>query len=553
MTYAPRRSSRLSLLAASIALAGVLSGCDGSDFVSPDPLSGGGDMQMLVVSGSDQIGVAGLPLAGPLVVKVVDNSGVAKGNQIVNFVVVEGGGTVFAGTGLTDATGKAQEIWTLGPTTGAQSVEARAVDTQTGERRIFAVFKATAGLVAPAPVGSASVQLSVASLGLASLGESKTMGVTAKDKDGIALAASSLSWSSTATGVATVNGSGSVTAASNGQTRIIAAYGTAADTATVTVSQVVTSLTVTPASASVNVGGSLGLTAQARDALGGVVQGASMTWTSSNAGVATVDGTGRVAAVAAGSATIGATTSGRSASSSIQVTAVAVVGGAWPNQPAGFVTITDQPWNALSSNGWGHMNRASQSRIVADATAPHSPSGVLEHLYPAGYTSMGREPAVDWKNLGGASEIFVGFWWKPSNPWQGHSTGINKVLFAMNENNSKNVVLVMRGAPGGPYYLDAFPEGHPAATGGYLTQNKTRIPVRLGQWHRVEMRVKIAGGIIQWWVDGTLVGDYSGLNLATGGFGELQIAPTWGGLGGPNKLQTDYFRYDHLIASKPAG
>lgn len=421
-------------------------------------------------------------------------------------------------------------------------------------------FKGTASVAvtAAATTGSASVELSVTSLRLTSLGASSTLGVTAKDENGTALAASDLSWTSTATGVANVNGSGSVTALSNGQASIIAVYGSAADTATVTVSQEVASLTVTPSSASLEVGESLGLTAEARDAQGAVVQGTNMTWTSSNAGVATVNGSGGVAAVGAGSALVGVATSGHSANASITVTAVDNGGGGtsaggWPNQPSGFVQITDQPWDALSSLGWSHMNRESSSRIVSDASAPHSPSNVLEHIYPAGYTNHGAEPAVDWINLGGQSEIFVGFWWKASNPWHGHSTGINKVLFAQDESNNRNVVLVMRGPAGGPYYMEAFPEGHPAASAGYLTQNRSQIPVTLGQWQRVELRVSIPQGSIKWWVDGTLVGEYSGLDLASGGFGELQIAPTWGGLGGSDKQQTDYFRYDHIFVSRPGG
>ncbi|MDT8368313.1 MAG: Ig-like domain-containing protein [Longimicrobiales bacterium] len=406
------------------------------------------------------------------------------------------------------------------------------------------------------PAGSASVEFGATAMLLTSLGESRTVDVVATDENGTALAASDLSWSSTATGVATVDGEGSVTGVSNGETRIIADFGSAADTVTVSVAQEVASVALTPSSVTLDVGEGLGLTAEAFDALGATVQGTVMSWATSDLGVATVDETGRVTAIAAGRAVVQVTVSGHSAASSIEVTEVVGggdTGGGWPNEPSGFVQLTDQPWDALASNGWSHLNRAAESRIVTDASAPHSPSNVLEHLYPAGYTSHGTEPAVDWLNLGGPSEIFVGFWWKPSNPWQGHTSRINKVLFAQNGDNSRNVVLTMRGDPGGPYFLEALPEGHPAQAAGYLTQNRSQIPVRLGEWHRVELRVSIPDGVIQWWVNGTLVGDYRGLELASGGFGELQIAPTWGGLGGPDKQQTDYFRYDHIFVSTPGG
>jgi hypothetical protein len=223
--------------------------------------------------------------------------------------------------------------------------------------------------------------------------------------------------------------------------------------------------------------------------------------------------------------------------------------GAWPNEPAAFVPLREQPWSALSSNGWSHLNRASQSRIVSDATAPHSPSSVLEHVYPEGFVG-GDEPAVDWTDLGGAPEIFVGFWWKPSSPWHGEGSGINKVLFAYDASHTRDIVLTMHGPDGGPYYLEVYAQNHPASSLGYLPQNVTQKAVRLGEWQRVEMRMSVPDGVIRWWIDGVLVGQYTGLGLAGTGFGEFQIAPTWGG-GGSVKRQTDYFRYDHTYISGP--
>ena len=104
----------------------------------------------------------------------------------------------------------------------------------------------------------------------------------------------------------------------------------------------------------------------------------------------------------------------------------------WPNEPPGFVQLTDQPWNALDSLGWFHLNRQSQSVITTDVTAPLSPSNVLEHQYPIGLPGDGVEPAVDWYPLPQPfTEGFVGTWWKPSNPWQGHSSYVNKVFFLL--------------------------------------------------------------------------------------------------------------------------
>src|SRR5690242_15721268 len=81
-----------------------------------------------VVSGNGQTGVVGTELA-PLIVKVTsDGNPVAE--QVLNFRVVSGGGSVYGGTELTDNDGIAQELWTLGTSTAAeQKVEVRAVES----------------------------------------------------------------------------------------------------------------------------------------------------------------------------------------------------------------------------------------------------------------------------------------------------------------------------------------------------------------------------------------------------------------------------------------
>jgi beta-lactamase superfamily II metal-dependent hydrolase len=87
------------------------------------------------------------------------------------------------------------------------------------------------------------------------------------------------------------------------------------------VAAAVATVTVSPASASLTVGGAQQFAATAKDA-GGNVVATSFTWTSSATGVATVDATGRATAVAAGSATITArSASGVAGTASLAVTA----------------------------------------------------------------------------------------------------------------------------------------------------------------------------------------------------------------------------------------
>ena len=84
---------------------------------------------------------------------------------------------------------------------------------------------------------------------------------------------------------------------------------------------VATNVEVAPATAELTaLGQTVQLTATVRDQNGGVMSGASVTWTSGDAAVATVDAAGLVTAVATGSAAITATSGSASGSASVSVT-----------------------------------------------------------------------------------------------------------------------------------------------------------------------------------------------------------------------------------------
>lgn len=101
------------------------------------------EIQLLMISGDGQEGPAFEELPTPVVVRVLnERNGQGIRNQTVNFRVVEGGGSVFAGVAQTDNDGIAQEFWTLGAP-GPQRLEARAVSAD-GEKQVFGVFTATA-------------------------------------------------------------------------------------------------------------------------------------------------------------------------------------------------------------------------------------------------------------------------------------------------------------------------------------------------------------------------------------------------------------------------
>jgi hypothetical protein len=155
----------------------VLAACTGAEAspsVTPAP---GVTAHLDITQGADQVGQVHQPLPAPVTVKTTDKDAVAVPQQLVNFVVTKGGGSVFVGAVLTNEQGEAQNQWTLGDTAEIQELEARAIDDQ-GQSIVLAKIHATAE---PGPLAVAHFalhQVQVAD------GESVTLTTTGADAYG---------------------------------------------------------------------------------------------------------------------------------------------------------------------------------------------------------------------------------------------------------------------------------------------------------------------------------------------------------------------------------
>jgi hypothetical protein len=216
--------------------------------------------------------------------------------------------------------------------------------------------------------------------------------------------------------------------------------------------------------------------------------------------------------------------------------------------------LTDWALDALTGSGWDINDANGYATIVTDVGAPRSAPAVGQWRYPAGFAG-GSAPATMYHTLPPSfTEGFVGVWWKPSSPWQGHPSSVNKIYFLLG-GPCGNLIPVMYGASGGPYELRVAPEW--GTDWSWLTPNVSAVPIALGAWHKVELYFKYnapgnANGIVRWWLDGSLIGDYTNVSFPEAGcFAEFQFSPTWGGVGDV-KRQTDYFWFDHVYISYPS-
>jgi hypothetical protein len=243
----------------------------------------------------------------------------------------------------------------------------------------------------------------------------------------------------------------------------------------------------------------------------------------------------------------------------------------WPNEPAGLKVVTDwgldqEPptagdvpipgspsWSVVyglppdPTRGWAQLS--------SDPSAPFSPPNVYEFVYPKGMVE-GTAPSTVYypssahalmARLGlssslDAEEVYVGFWWKPSSPFDVGPNG-NKIAFLFNGG----------GNAGGQQFLILYPDGRLHVLPEYRGDFRWRRPnvnatvVTLGQWHRIEWYAS-THGTLKWWLDGVLQGDHSDVRNPVN-FDMFQFSPTWGGNSGARKRETDRYWFDHVHLS----
>lgn len=173
--------------------------------------------------------------------------------------------------------------------------------------------------VTVAPVASVSV-----TIGSPSIFPLQTTQATAvlRDANNNILSGRQITWQSSNLAVAIVGANGGILAALPGTATITATSEGISGSAPITVSFVpINTIDVSLAQSSVQAGATSQATATPHDASGNVLTGRTITWSSSNTAVATVNANGLATSVAPGSADITATSEGKTGFSTLTVTA----------------------------------------------------------------------------------------------------------------------------------------------------------------------------------------------------------------------------------------
>jgi uncharacterized protein YjdB len=271
----------------------------------------------------------------PLVVTSCGGSGTAP-VSVASVVVALASSSIAVGDNTNasatarDAHGNALTGRTIAWSTADQAIATVTSDgsvhaVQIGSTRVVATSEGHEGsatlTVTPVPVATVNVTLAVNGL---FTGETTQATASVKDAHGTVITDRAIAWSSTNAGVATVTADGVVTAVTAGVTQIVATSEGRSGAASLTVTPApVASVTVSVA-ASVGVGRTTQATATLKDARDNVLTGRSISWSSDNPNLASINAVGLVTGFVPGIVNITATSEGKSGSAPITVVVPAV-------------------------------------------------------------------------------------------------------------------------------------------------------------------------------------------------------------------------------------
>ncbi len=474
----------------------------------------------------------------------------------------------------------AATVNSTGVVTGIAAGSATITATNSGVSGTSAIT-VTAGPPPPPVVTTVTVAPTSASV---VAGATTALQATVKDQNGNVMTGQTVIWSTGNPVAATVNSTGVVTGVAAGSATITATSSGKTGTSSITVTAVppvVTTVTVAPTSASVVAGATTTLVATVKDQNGNVMTGQIVIWTTNNAAAATVNSGGVVTGVAAGSATITATSSGKTGTSSITVTAVSGGGTLLFQENFEDANIASRGWydnTSVQLSTVEHIagsNSSAQYHFLAGATSPTSGGAQRHKFTPSNsfYLSYYVKYSTNWVGSGQAyhpHEFYAlstldGDWDGPSNNFldvyvEHNYLNGGRPRIEIQDNKSVNysygalpnnlIALTEDRSAGGcngvvetNIYSECFNFGtywynDKQLTGPVVFQPNPG-PGYKNDWNFVEAYFQLntivngigqADGVVQYWFNGTLILDRHDILFRTGAhptlkFNQFLIAP----------------------------
>jgi len=199
-----------------------------------------------------------------------------------------------------------------------------------------------------------------------------------------------------------------------------------------------------------------------------------------------------------------------------------------------LLPFNDQRWDVMTDNGWNHLRRASSrdDSVVRDDQAPFSPPNVLRIVFTPDMMKD-HEPSVHWVGLPRVREVYTAWWIKLSSNWTPSPAGAGKMTFLHAWPDGEGQVYTAFLGAKAPHRVSANTEWLPYGQ-KIWDPNIETTPISYGRWYRMEWYVKWAStpkeadGILRWWIDGALNGDYTSVQFPSGGIGfqQFEFAPT---------------------------
>ena len=226
----------------------------------------------------------------------------------------------------------------------------------------------------------------------------------------------------------------------------------------------------------------------------------------------------------------------------------------WTNEPSGFTVIEETGWEAGTLGNW-YKIFTSADKPISVGTITGSLLGesrALQIDFPQGHVGGGgTELRFDIPSASRSNEVYIGFYVQVNSQWQGHNSGINKMLYLHDGGASFSAMWYeMFGTGSSP--LDLYVVNQSGSGPAGFHENVNEVTFARGQWHKVEIYQKQGdanNGIVRVWVNGVLAIDRSDVDTRSTPIDNVTISGIWGGVG-DSKNQADYMRFDRIRISR---